>query len=148
MSVDGYYTKSLAATIDFETLIGKIVQEAKANAGKTILVATHLGQIFNTKCNLDSIENQAKKLIYIVDEFSKYAGVSLSLVGHSQGGLVNLETGIARCDKIKNLISISTPYGSRNDNSMQIDIDVLKNLVNVNNIYVYSKGYQFKRKHH
>lgn len=107
---DGYYTKSTAATIDFEALIAQIVQKAKNNPGKTILVATYLSHIFNTKCDLDTIENQAKKLIYIVDEFSKYSGVSLSLVGHSQGGLVNLETGIARCSKIKNLISISTPY--------------------------------------
>jgi hypothetical protein len=107
---NGYYTKSTIATIDFKTLIANIVSYAKENEGKTIMVGTNLNRGFNTNHNLDSIENQKIKLIYIIDEIKKYSNVELYLVGHSQGGLVNLETGIERNTKINKIVSISTPY--------------------------------------
>ena len=109
-NVSGYYTKSAQATNDFKALIANIVAYAEANEGKTILVGTYLNRGFKTNHDLDSIENQKTKLVYIIDEIKKYSNVELSLVGHSQGGLVNLEAAIDRSSKIKRLISISTPY--------------------------------------
>ncbi len=106
----GYYGKSTKALNEFKLLIADIVSYAKQNAGKTILVETYLNRGFNLEHNVDSIDNQKIKLEFIVDEIKKYPGVYLSLVGHSQGGLVNLETAIERNFKINQLVSISTPY--------------------------------------
>lgn len=106
----GYYVKSIKALSDFKTLIANIVSFAMDNEGKTILVGTYLNKGYKTNHNLDSIENQKIKLVYIVDEIKNYPNIELSLVGHSQGGLVNLETAIVRSGKIKRLVSISTPY--------------------------------------
>lgn len=107
---NGYYDKSTEASNKFKLLIANIVSYAKELNGKTILVGTNLNRGFNTNHNLDSIENQKIKLIYIVDEFKKYPNIELNLVGHSQGGLVNLESAIERNTQINKLISISTPY--------------------------------------
>ncbi len=107
---DGYYTKSEKAQLGFQTLIVNIVTFAKQNEGKTIMVSTNLNRGFKTNYNLDSIHNQKIKLIYIIDEIKKYPNVELNLVGHSQGGLVNLEAAIDRNTKINKIISISTPY--------------------------------------
>ncbi len=107
---DGYYTKSDKAQLNFQTLIANIVTFAKQNEGKTIMVSTNLNQGFKTNYNLDSIHNQKIKLIYIIDEIKKYPNVELNLVGHSQGGLINLEAAIDRNTKINKIISISTPY--------------------------------------
>ncbi len=63
-----------------------------------------------------------------------FGGEKIDLNEYYQQG----ETWCISCDDSAFKVS----YGSRNDNSVQIDIDVLKNLVNVNNIYVYSKGYR------
>ena len=74
------------------------------------MVGTYLNRGFKSNHNLDSIESQKNKLIFIIDEIKKYSSVELSLVGHSQGGLVNLEATIERSFSIKRVISISTPY--------------------------------------
>ncbi len=107
---DGYYTKSDKAQLNFQTLIANIVTFAKQNEGKTIMVSTNLNRGFKTNYNLDSIHNQKIKLIYIIDEIKKYPNIELNLVGHSQGGLINLEAAIDRNTKINKIISISTPY--------------------------------------
>lgn len=107
---NGYYDKSTEAINKFKLLIANIVSYAKELNGKTILVGTNLNRGFNTNHNFDSIENQKIKLIYIIDEFKKYPNVELNLVGHSQGGLVNLEAAIERNTQINKLVSISTPY--------------------------------------
>lgn len=108
--MNGYYDKSTEATNNFKILISNIVACAKENEGKTIMVSTYLNRGFMTNHNLDSIENQKIKLIYIIDELKKYPNVELNLVGHSQGGLVNLEAAIERNTKINKVVSISTPY--------------------------------------
>lgn len=107
---DCYYTKSDKAQLNFQTLIANIVTFAKQNEGKTIMVSTNLNRGFKTNYNLDSIHNQKIKLIYIIDEIKKYPNIELNLVGHSQGGLINLEAAIDRNTKINKIISISTPY--------------------------------------
>lgn len=109
-NVDGYYSKSTIAQNDFETQITRIIELAKQHVGKTIMVSTFLNRGFIKDNNLDSVENQKIKLCYIVDEFKKYDNVEIILVGHSQGGVVNLETAIERSAQISRLISISTPY--------------------------------------
>ena len=96
----------------FETQIRSIYEKAKSNPTKTFLVRTYLNRSFATKSIYDSIENQKKKLIYIIDAFMQYADVEIYLVGHSQGGLVNMEAAIERSNDVARLISISTPYAS------------------------------------
>lgn len=105
-----YYSKSTQALIDFKILIADIVAFSKENKGKSILVSTFLNKAFKSEYNLDSIENQKIKLNFIIDELKRYDNVEISLVGHSQGGLVNLECAIERNLKINRVISISTPY--------------------------------------
>ncbi len=107
-----YYSKNTQALIDFKILIADIVAFSKENKGKSILVSTFLNKAFKSEYNLDCIENQKIKLNFIIDELKRYDNVEISLVGHSQGGLVNLECAIERNLKINRVISISTPYAS------------------------------------
>ena len=117
-SIDGYfysnksraYERSEQAEDIFKADIKKLVQCAKEHANSTILVSTYLCHGFMSDHDLDSIENQRIKLIRIIDEIKQYPEIELDLVGHSQGGLVNLEAAIERNKKIAKVISISTPY--------------------------------------
>lgn len=107
---NGYFSKSLYAENEFQTLIANIVECAKMNADTTILVHTYLNRGFKSDYDLETIENQKIRLVRIIKEFKRYGDIDISLVGHSQGGLVNLEAAIEVPDMIKQLISISTPY--------------------------------------
>ena len=97
---------------DFDERIDNIVNTARfvANEGKITLIRTCLNYVYNTDIAFDSIENQKNKLKYIINAFKKYDNVEIYLVGQSQGGLVNLETGIDLYYKVDKIISISTPY--------------------------------------
>ena len=108
--VSGYYSKSTEAENEFQTLIANIVEFSKNNAGKTILVHTYLNHGFKSEHNLETIANQKIRLVRIIKELKRYGDIDVSLVGHSQGGLVNLEAAIEVPNMIKQLISISTPY--------------------------------------
>jgi len=107
---NGYFSKSLYAENEFQTLIANIVECAKMNADTTILVHTYLNHGFNSEHDLETIENQKIRLVRIIKEFKRYGDIDISLVGHSQGGLVNLEAATEVPDMIKQLISLSTPY--------------------------------------
>lgn len=61
--------------------------------------------------NNDSIENQKIKLEYIINALKRYfSDLQIILIGHSQGGLVNLEVACDKPNQIQELVSISTPY--------------------------------------
>lgn len=92
--------------------INNLVSYAHTFFDKVVLVRTRLNVIFGKSydCVYDTIQNQSKKLNAIIDALKIHSGIRLFLVGHSQGGLVNLESAITKQLKIEKIISISTPY--------------------------------------
>lgn len=95
----------------FLDTIEAIVNMAVTNPLKVILVRTNLTRKYDDYYNqADSILNQKSKLLKIISEISKTSNIDIFLVGHSQGGLVNLEAATECPNSIKKLISISTPY--------------------------------------
>ena len=113
----GYLANNKTAFDYFNKQISAICALADANSKKSVLVRVDLktfpsfssGHIIHK--DWDSVSNQASKLAFIVKAIkTKDNNINVILVGHSQGGLVNLETATRIPDKIKKLISISTPY--------------------------------------
>lgn len=113
----GYYGRSDALFSIFNEHITNINTLATENKGYAILVRLSLqfypyysmGTVEHKK--YDSIENQAKKVCFIIDKIKEMNNnVDIVLVGHSQGGLVNLEAAILRNTLINKVISIATPY--------------------------------------
>lgn len=118
----GAYSGSLMpsnnALQQFNLNIAEIVSLSKNNANKTIMVKTKLdkrpvsvknGSIEYKK--YDSIDEQSKKLVKIINSIKSLdSSIKIILVGHSQGGLVNLKTATEIPGKIDEMISISTPY--------------------------------------
>lgn len=104
---------TFATTADqnlFNSKISRIYELANEKLPKVLLVETYLANIFGTSIGYDSIENQKIRLIKIIDALHAKGNVEIFLVGHSQGGLVNLEAAIDRSSKISRMVSISTPY--------------------------------------
>ncbi|MDE5617302.1 MAG: GPI inositol-deacylase [Ureaplasma sp.] len=91
-----------------ENILDEIVRRIEETPTKNIHFRTRLGGF---RC-YDSIDNQVEKLIYIIKYLVdvKKVNKKIVLVGHSQGGLVNIKTAIALEGYIDQLISISTPY--------------------------------------
>ncbi len=111
LDINGYLGKSASLMNDFRKQIANLVDTSKRYANKSVLVRTSLGKGVNFNDVYDSIENQRKKLLFIIDSIKSYdIGINIILVGHSQGGLVNLEAAIERPNSIYKLVSISTPY--------------------------------------
>ncbi|MCI6156074.1 MAG: hypothetical protein SOV57_02025 [Bacilli bacterium] len=117
--IQGDYSKSSKLYKEFDNKISAIVSLAISNPNKAILVKLTLqyypcfenGTIVTKK--YDSINNQKEKLCFIIDKIkNKNRGIRIILVGHSQGGLVNLEAAISRSNSIYKVISLSTPYRS------------------------------------
>lgn len=96
---------------EFNKKIIRIIDLLKKNEEKVLHIRTNLSNSFNLKDKNDPIKNQSLKLKYIIETILSYGlDIDISLVGHSQGGLVNLETTLLIPKLIKNLISIQTPY--------------------------------------
>ena len=114
----GYLSKQDNLVIEFNKKIANIVSLANNNLDKSILVRTSLSESIDSISNheiiyfgFDSIRDQAAKLIYIINAIKDIDNsVRIILVGHSQGGLVNLEAATRIPNKIEKMISISTPY--------------------------------------
>ena len=113
----GYLVNDKDTLDTFTKQISAICTMANNNPNKSVLVRVDLktfpsfssGNI--THEEWDSVSNQASKLAFIVKAIkTNDSSINVILVGHSQGGLVNLETATRIPDKIKRLISISTPY--------------------------------------
>lgn len=102
----------------FSIAIANIVALAQKNKGKTILVRTSLDTSFygitagvKQFYAYDSIEFQAIRLVHIINKIKELDnGIQIILIGHSQGGLVNLYAATEIPEKISQMISISTPY--------------------------------------
>lgn len=117
---DGYLTKASNIVATITSQIAEIVNLSLNNPNKAILVKTSLDEsVYSYDKNkketkylgFDSIENQSIKLIYLINKIKSLSNkIRLILVGHSQGGLVNLETACKVPGKIEKLLSISTPY--------------------------------------
>lgn len=116
---NGYLTQSSEALTEFNEKIAEIVQLSKDNPNKTVLVRTKLDYSIkgldennNIKyISYESIADQSKKLKYIINAIKNLdSSINIILIGHSQGGLVNLETAIDIPQKIAEVVSISTPY--------------------------------------
>lgn len=95
--------------------LNNLVETIKNNKNKTILVRLGLNSYYDDKNSIflfnDSINNQSKKLKFFIENLKKIVSdIDIILVGHSQGGLVNLKTAISIPNLIKEIISIATPY--------------------------------------
>ena len=113
----GYLVNNQDELDSFTEHISAICTLADKNPKKAILVRVDLerfpsfrsGEI--TPLHWDSVSNQSIKLAFIVKAIkTEDSDINVILVGHSQGGLVNLETATRIPEKIKRLVSISTPY--------------------------------------
>lgn len=104
----------------FNLKIAEVVNLANSNTNTTIMVKTKLDfrpdSVANGKIvykSYESIDNQSIKLIKIIESIKQLDNsIEIILVGHSQGGLVNLKTATEIPNKIKKVVSISTPYSA------------------------------------
>lgn len=137
---NGSLMKSTSLTENFNLEIDNIVKMAKGNPNKTVLVKTRLDETIR-KVNSDkvtfdyiayeSIEAQKIKLKYIINAIKNLdSSIEIVLIGHSQGGLVNLETAVEIPEKITEMVSISTPYSSVAIAKGVCLLDTIANIVN------------------
>lgn len=99
VNVDNGFDNSVKSNIK------RLKETIEANPNKNIHVATDLN-------GLDPIEQERSRLVALIKYLKEDLGLKsqIVLVGHSQGGLVNLETAIKVPTYIDQLISINTPY--------------------------------------
>lgn len=131
LDANGYLSKSTSDMTKFNKIISDIVSKSKENVNKVILVRTALaysidkikdGKLIHLP--YDSILDQAKKLKFIIQSIKNCDDeVEVILIGHSQGGLVNLEVATQIPTLIHEMISISTPYSP---------VNLAQKLINVN----------------
>lgn len=108
-SVSGHFSDPNDEDV-FDQTTELLVNTALANPNKTIHARIYIN-IDPYGQRYDIIENQKTKLVYLIDRIKSLSNsVRIVLIGHSQGGLVNLEAAIARPYQIERLISLSTPY--------------------------------------
>lgn len=85
----------------------KIINFIKNNPYKNILIRTKL----SGDDLIDSVSMQRSKLEHIVQHlYTKVSDRSIILIGHSQGGIVNMEVALSMPKYVKSIISINTPY--------------------------------------
>ncbi|MBR2138153.1 MAG: hypothetical protein IKC22_07550 [Bacilli bacterium] len=131
LNSNGYKGRSTELTNKFNNLIQDIVNTMINNPTKIVHVKTQLNDSFDFADGFDTIENQKIKLMKIINSFKSYnLNLEIYLVGHSQGGLVNLETAIEMPTDIKKMISISTPYSP---------VSVAKNLLYIDRLIKKAK---------
>lgn len=126
---------------DFVSNLKDLVKFLKENRGKVILLGTKLDSYrvsFSSDENenfkfYDSIDNQAKKIIYIINAINNLVPeTKITLVGHSQGGLVNLRAAPQVENKIEKIISIATPYSSVFFANVFLGINFVSSIFNFN----------------
>lgn len=88
--------------------LNALINFAKRNPGKNIHVVT----VLSGKSSVDPVYLQVKRLKFILNYLKLERKITnpLILVGHSQGGIVNMETSLTHHFMIERIISISTPY--------------------------------------
>lgn len=127
----GYLTKQNALVMEFNQKVANLVAKANENPNKSILARTSLSESIDyiakgqvNYLGFDSVKDQASKLVYLIKAIKNIdSSIRIILVGHSQGGLVNLETATRIPDQIDKMISISTPYSP---------VYMAKKLININ----------------
>ena len=115
---DGSICPSNSSLTNFCKKISTIVELSTSNIYKTVLVRTKLDRYIDCVSNgsikyrsHDSIDNQAIKLKKIIKDIKNLnSQIDIILIGHSQGGLVNLKVSTLIPSYISDMISISTPY--------------------------------------
>ena len=106
------------AVIEFNRVVAEIVDLCERNPNFSVMVKTKLDEwIFGIENGeikfreFDSIEHQSGKLVKIIKAIKNInSEIEIILVGHSQGGLVNLKVATIIPSYIKKIVSISTPY--------------------------------------
>ena len=109
-----------------------------SNQDKTIHLKVELARGVSFNDLFDSFKNQVKKLIFLIEEIKyRIKDINIFLIGHSQGGLVNLSVASKIPLLIKEVISISTPYK---------DVLMAKNLLVMDlGLKLFSKGVFFEK---
>lgn len=135
---------SESAKNEVNTMLTELVEFAKNNSNKNVHIRTRLGG----KDQYDSIEDQVERLAYIIKYIAdtKKCDKKIVLVGHSQGGLVNLKTAIKLEGYIDQIISLSTPYNASDVGSSLLTLynvvskfgakDIANSLVNGNSAVI------------
>lgn len=96
---------------NFQATIADVINQLINNYPKTLHVKTQLTNSPGFIDGFESISNQKQKLKRIIGAICSYnLNIKIILIGHSQGGLVNLETAIDIPNLIHSLVSISTPF--------------------------------------
>ena len=97
---------------DFFDLIDDIVSYCSLHNDKNVIIRTRLCGV-NT-ATPDSIYYQKERLNYIIQSLESNVNFSrdIVLIGHSQGGIVSLESSINHNTTVKKVITISTPFGA------------------------------------
>lgn len=104
----GFKNQESEAVIN--SLLDTILKLLKDNPKKNLHVVTRLCGVNQ----VDATPLQQKRLIYILDYLKLRHKMfnPIILIGHSQGGLVNIDVAMNRHFMIERLISISTPYNT------------------------------------
>lgn len=106
-----YMFEKTESQIEFNNIISGIASFAKEHPDHNILIRTRL----SGENKADSIQNQKEKLALIVRRLHAVIdGRPIVLVGHSQGGLVNMETALICPNYIDKIISLNTPFSVNN----------------------------------
>lgn len=117
---NGYLVESSNHLLAFSFTIAEIIAKAKEDVNRCVYVETFIDKSLKSPSfngsnfvYYDSIEAQSIKLQYIINAIKSIdLSIDIFLVGHSQGGLVNLKTAVDIPNMIKGIISISTPYSA------------------------------------
>lgn len=155
LDANGYLTKSTSLSASFNKQISDIVSKSKENANKVILVRTALAYSISglkdgkiVYLPYDSILDQAKKLKYIIQAIKNCdEEIEVILVGHSQGGLVDLEVATQIPNLINKMISISTPYSPVNLAKKLINVNALATIFNTNLYEIIAKTPDLAKKY-
>ena len=111
LNSNGYYGKNVVETNEFNKKIITIIDRVKSNSNHILHVKTQLTNGIDFDDGFDSIKNQTIKLLFIIENLCSFdIPVEIFLVGHSQGGLVNLEASIKSPKMINGMIAVSTPF--------------------------------------
>lgn len=132
INMTGFVQKGYKKGLFFDTLeqqnvflntMKGIKEYADTNPYINVLVRTNL----SGKDTYDSIYLQSEKLEFIIKYINEnFEGRKIILVGHSQGGLVNMEASLRCPNMVSKMISFNTPYAV---NSIGDDLYPLARLI-------------------
>lgn len=97
-----------------DDLNNNIYKDLKQNAYNYVDKMLFIRTRFQNKV-IGDLDNQAKEVDIIIENIKTCLGeykdkFEFVLIGHSKGGLVNMEYALTHPDKVRRIISINTPY--------------------------------------